>query len=89
MTKSELIAAIATEGHTKAEVAAILESLSRVVQAAVAEGHTVEIPGLVKIGTTVRAAREGRNPATGATIQIAEKRTAKVKAVSTLQKAVA
>lgn len=89
MTKSELIAAIAAEDHTKAEVAAILESLARVAQTAVAEGHTVEIPGLVKISAAVRAAREGRNPATGKTIQIAEKRTSKVKAVSALQKAVA
>lgn len=89
MTKSELIAAIAAEGHKKSDVAAILESLARVVQTAAAEGHTVEIPGLVRISTTVRPARMGRNPATGADVQIPEKCVVKARPTAALSKAVA
>ena len=37
-------------------------------------GGKVQIPGFGVFGTKQRAARQGRNPATGATIQIAAKK---------------
>lgn len=79
MNKSELIAAIAADTRlAKHNVEIVLDSLARVVSdhLAGADPHVdaeVTLPGLGKLKTTTRAARTGRNPATGAPIEIPER----------------
>jgi DNA-binding protein HU-beta len=79
MNKSELIAAIAADSTCSwANVAIVLDSLAKVVtdHLAGADPHVdaeVTLPGLGKLKTTTRAARTGRNPATGAPIEIPER----------------
>lgn len=51
----------------------VLDALARAASKAVGEGDEVTIPGLVKLSTKERAARDGRDPNTGAPIAIAAK----------------
>lgn len=79
MNKSELIAAIAADTRlAKHNVDIVLDSLAKVVtdHLAGADPHVdaeVTLPGLGKLKTTTRAARTGRNPATGAPVEIPER----------------
>jgi DNA-binding protein HU-beta len=50
-----------------------------------AAGRDIAIAGFGKFSVTERAAREGRNPATGETIQIAASRAAKFSAAAALK----
>jgi DNA-binding protein HU-beta len=59
-----------------------------VVSAEVAQGGKVSIPGYISFERTARAARQGRNPQTGATIQIAASNSVKIAAGSKLKAAV-
>ncbi|MEY4994799.1 MAG: hypothetical protein RLZ65_648, partial [Actinomycetota bacterium] len=52
------------------------------------KGDKVTIPGYLTVDKGRRAARTGRNPQTGATIQIAAANTVKVSAGSKLKAAV-
>lgn len=71
-TKSQIIAQIAEDADiTKVQAKAAIESLVNQAYAGSSEGFT--IPGLGKLVKVDRAARAGRNPATGETIQIAAK----------------
>jgi DNA-binding protein HU-beta len=58
----------------KAKVKALLDATFAAVGEAVARGEEVSIPGFGKFKTAERAARQGRNPATGESIQIAASR---------------
>ena len=74
MTKNELIAAIAEEtGKTKADVSAILTSLSGLVSKSLKAGDDVTLGGIGKLASAKREAREARNPSTGATIKVPAK----------------
>lgn len=76
LTKSEITAELAAKNNlTKKQAEEFIESL---VQLAYANAKdTFSIPGLGKLVLADRAARVGRNPATGETIQIAAKRVVK------------
>ena len=77
-TKSEIIAELAeTAGVEKTQAATMLEALVAMAIREATDGFT--IPGLGKLVKAERAARIGRNPATGATIQIAAKTVLKFK----------
>jgi DNA-binding protein HU-beta len=77
-TKSEIIAELAeTAGVEKAQAATMLEALVAMAIREAADGFT--IPGLGKLVKVQRAARTGRNPATGASIQIEAKTVLKFK----------
>lgn len=77
-TKSEIIAELAaTVGVEKKQAEAMLETLVAMAVREASEGFT--IPGLGKLVKVERAARTGRNPATGATIQIPAKTVLKFK----------
>ena len=90
MNKSELIAAIAADTRlAKNNVEIVLDSLAKVVtdHLAGADPHVdaeVTLPGLGKLKTTTRAARTGRNPATGAPIEIPERVAVKFAPVKSL-----
>ncbi len=77
-TKTEVIAELAgTAGIEKKQAEAMLEALVAMAIREASNGFT--IPGLGKLVKVERAARTGRNPATGATIQIAAKTVLKFK----------
>lgn len=88
LNKSELVSAVAAEtGQSQAAVSGVLDAFFGVVASSVGKGTKVTIPGWVSFERTHRAAREGRNPATGATIQIAATNSVKVSAGSKLKAA--
>ena len=59
------------QGITKANAREIIEAALTAIADAAAKGEEVSLAGFGKFKVTSRAAREGRNPATGATIKIA------------------
>jgi len=77
-SKSEIVAELAeTVGVEKKQAAAMLEALASMAVREAAVGF--QIPGLGKLVKVERAARMGRNPATGAAIQIPAKTVLKFK----------
>ena len=77
-SKSEVIAELAeTAGVEKKQSEAMLDALVKMAYREASEGFT--IPGLGKLVKVDRAAWTGRNPATGATIQIPAKTVLKFK----------
>ena len=74
MTKSELLQAIADKlGKTRKEAGEILETIVNLAYQETKKNGEFTIPGLGKLQKKHRDARQGRNPATGATIQIPAK----------------
>jgi DNA-binding protein HU-beta len=89
MNKSELIEAIASgSGVTKADASRVLDTFMTTVTDALRSGDQVVLPGFGSFSTGNRSARTGRNPQTGATIQIKAARVAKFKAGKALKEAV-
>ncbi|NVK02321.1 MAG: HU family DNA-binding protein [Oceanospirillaceae bacterium] len=72
MNKSELIDAIAASADLpKAAAGRALDATLEAVTEALTKGESVALVGFGTFTTKERAARDGRNPQTGATIQIA------------------
>ncbi len=89
MNKSDLIDAMAADaGITKAAAKKSLESFLGNVEKSLKNGDRVSLVGFGSWSVSKRAAREGRNPQTGKTIQIAAKNVVKFKAGSDLQNSV-
>ena len=89
MNKSELIADIAQKsGLTQADAGKALGAFCDSVSEALAGGDDVQITGFGGFSVSERAARTGRNPQTGADIQIAASKAPKFKAGKTLKVAV-
>jgi DNA-binding protein HU-beta len=71
MNRKELVAAIvAHTAQEKKTVEAVLGGFVDATLASVAKGEVVTLPGFAKFAKVKRAARTGRNPATGETIKI-------------------
>ena len=71
MNKSDLVSAIAdNSGLSKSDAARALEATTSAITGALAKGDSVAITGFGSFLVRARAARSGRNPQTGATIQI-------------------
>lgn len=89
MTKSEILAALA-EGSTmsKKEVGEFLEKMVNLAYKEVKSSGEFVIPGIGKLVKVNRAARVGRNPATGATIQIPAKTVVKFRVAKAAKEAV-
>ena len=78
MTKSQLMEALASKtGHTKKDVAAFLEALVALAYSQTKSSGEFSLPGLGKLVKKHRAARMGRNPATGQEISIPAKTVVK------------
>ncbi|MEZ4269095.1 MAG: HU family DNA-binding protein [Myxococcota bacterium] len=77
MTKAELIDHVHSkiEGRSKKETAAIVQEVFNGLQAAVKKGGRFSYPGFGTFKVKERAARQGRNPKTGATIKIKASKT--------------
>ena len=71
MNRKELVAAIAAHtGQDNKTVDATMRGFVDVTLATVAKGENVALPGFAKFAKVKRAARMGRNPATGEAIKI-------------------
>jgi len=89
MNKSDLIDAMAADaGISKAAAKAALESFMGSVTDTLKGGNKVSLVGFGTFSVSARSARTGRNPQTGAEIQIAAKNVAKFKAGAGLNDAV-
>jgi DNA-binding protein HU-beta len=89
MNKAELVAAIAEKtGQSQSSVGEVLGAFESVVTSAVAGGDKVQIPGFLSFEKASRAARTGRNPATGEEMQIPAATVPKVKVGKTFKDAV-
>lgn len=89
MNQSELITKVAAiSGEHKKAVEAVLKTTADVIAAELYEGGEVVLPGLGKLCVNVRAARAGRNPATGEALQIPEKKVPHFSAAKVLKDAV-
>ena len=77
MIKSELILCIAEQNpHLyEREVEAVVNTILERISGALVAGNRVELRGLGTFSLRARAARQGRNPKTGAAVPIAEKKT--------------
>jgi DNA-binding protein HU-beta len=81
MNKAELIAKIADDaGVTKTQANAALDSFVEAVTKTLKGGGKVTLVGFGTFSVSKRAARNGRNPQTGATIKIKARKVAKFKA---------
>jgi DNA-binding protein HU-beta len=79
ITKDQLIADLAeSTGATKVQVRAVIEQLSQIVADQLENGGEITLPGVGKLKVTERPARTGRNPSTGAAIEIAAKKVIKL-----------
>jgi DNA-binding protein HU-beta len=89
MNKAELIDAIADRtGIAKSTVDEVIKGMTETVETQVAKGDKIAIPGFVSFQKVNRAARTGRNPRTGETIQIPASATVKVTAGARLKSSV-
>lgn len=76
MNKTQLIEAVAVKADIKKKDAeAAVNALTAVIADALKAGDKVQLVGFGTFGVKTRAAREGRNPKTGAKITIAASKT--------------
>lgn len=86
MNKTELVAAMAEQADmTKKDVEKALTAFTEVVTKELANGGKVQLVGFGTFEVSERAAREGRNPKTGETMEIAACKTPKFKAGKALK----
>ena len=86
MNKTELIAAVASaSGVSKKDSEAVLKAFVDEVGKQLKAGEKVQLVGFGTFETSERAAREGRNPQTGATMKIAASKAPKFKAGKALK----
>jgi len=90
MNKSDLIDAIAAGSDlSKAAAGRALDSAIEAITKAVAKGDSVTLVGFGSFKAVKRAARTGKNPKTGATIQIPASTSPKFSAGAAFKAAVA
>lgn len=81
MNKGDLIKAISEQaGISKAQATEALNAVVGGITGALAAGEKVTLVGFGTFSVSERAARTGRNPATGNVIKIAAKKQVKFKA---------
>ncbi len=89
MTKSQLLSTLSDKcGVSKKEVATILEEMTDLAYKEVKKNGEFTLPGFGKLVKVKRKARTGRNPATGATIQIPAKTVVKFRVAKAAKEAV-
>jgi DNA-binding protein HU-beta len=78
MNKQNLTDAVSrATGDSKVTTAQVIDAFSDIVTASLAKGEAVQLIGFGTFGTGERAARTGRNTATGEAMQITAARTVK------------
>ena len=90
MTKADLIERIKEKAQlsTKAEATKALDAIIDVIQDGLAKGEDITFTGFGSFKVVERAARTGRNPQTGAQIQIPSAKVVKFSAGKFLKDAV-
>jgi DNA-binding protein HU-beta len=89
VTKSEFVDQVADRaGLSKRDAGEAVDAFLETIEGALRRGSEVSFSGFGKFSVSHRAAREGRNPATGERIQIAASRVPKFTAGAALKKAV-
>ena len=89
MTKGELVAQIAADADiSKAAAEKALKAFTEGITGALKKGDKVSLVGFGTFDTSKRAARKGRNPQTGAEIQIKASTVPRFKAGKSLKDAV-
>ena len=89
LNRSELVAAVAEKsGNSQAAVNGVLDAVFETFTEQISKGEKVSVPGWLSVERTERAARTGRNPQTGETIQIPAGHGVKLTAGSKLKAAV-
>ena len=86
MNKTELVAAVAEKAEvSKKDTEKALKAFVDVVTEELKKGEKVQLVGFGTFEVSERAAREGRNPQTGETMQIKASKTPKFKAGKALK----
>jgi DNA-binding protein HU-beta len=89
LTKSALLAAMAEKtGMSKKDVGGFMDAMTDMAYKEVKKSGVFVVPGLGKLVKVHRKARQGRNPATGATIQIPAKTVVKFRVAKAAKEAV-
>src|SRR6201992_3976143 len=89
MNKRELARAVAVQSDVELKtVVTVIDGFPDVVTAVVSKGEPVSIPGFAKFVKVNRAARMGRNPATGEAIRIKASKKARITPVKAFKDAV-
>ena len=89
MTKSEFVDKVADEaGLSKKDAGNALDAVLGTIEGALKSGDEVSFTGFGKFHVASRGAREGRNPRTGESMQIAASKVPRFTAGSSLKKAV-
>ena len=86
MNKTELVAAVAEQADiSKKDAEKVLKAFVDVVTEEMKKGEKVQLVGFGTFEVSERAAREGRNPQTGAEMTIAASKAPKFKAGKALK----
>ena len=89
MSKSEFVDKVAQEaGLSKKDAAAAVDAVLGTIESTLKGGGEVTFTGFGKFHVASRGAREGRNPRTGETMQIAASKVPRFTAGSGLKKAI-
>jgi len=81
MTKADFVAAVAAKsGLTKADAVKAVDAFTGAVTDLLKKGDKIVLPGFGSFSVASRAARIGRNPATGKEIKIAASKSGKFSA---------
>ena len=89
MTKNEFVDKVAEQtGFSKKDAGAAVDAVLNSIETALGSGEEVNFTGFGKFHVAERGAREGRNPRTGETMQIAASKVPRFTAGSGLKKAV-
>ena len=89
MTKTDFVDKVASEsGLSKKDAATAVDAVLKSIEDALNSGEEVSFTGFGKFHVAQRGAREGRNPRTGETMQIAASKVPRFTAGSGLKKSV-
>lgn len=89
MNKNELVSAVAQKAGVGSDMAgSVLAAFQEVVTDSVTAGESVALTGFLTFERVDKEATTGRNPATGAEIQISARKVPKVKIGTGFKKAV-
>lgn len=89
MTKSAIMSALAEKtGLSKKDVVGLMDAVVEMAYTEVKKSGVFVVPGIGKLVKVKRAARQGRNPATGETIQIPAKTVVKFRVAKAAKEAV-
>ena len=89
MSKQEFVEQVAQEaGLSKKDAAAAVDAVLGTIENTLKQGGEVSFTGFGKFHVAERGAREGRNPRTGETMQIAATKVPRFTAGSGLKKAI-